>query len=150
MEEGRSRAAAVEEAQALGIAEADPTNDLDGWDAAVKGCALANALLDASIRPAQVRRRGIGEVSARGVRRALAAGFRTRLVARALRTRGRIQVSVAPERIPLGDPLSGSGPDAALVLVTDLMGEIGVFERGATVDQTAYALLSDLLEIARL
>ena len=56
-------------------------------------------------------------------------------------------MSVAPERIPLGDPLSGSGPDAALVLETDLMGEIGVFERGATVDQTAYALLSDLLEV---
>jgi homoserine dehydrogenase len=60
-----------------------------------------------------------------------------------------VRVSVAPERIPLGDPLSGSGPDAALVLTTDLMGEIGVIERGATVDQTAYALLSDLLEIAR-
>ncbi len=59
-------------------------------------------------------------------------------------------MSVAPERIPFGDPLSGSGPDAALVLETDLMGEIGVFERGATVDQTAYALLSDLLEIVRL
>ena len=56
-------------------------------------------------------------------------------------------MSVAPERIPFGDPLSGSGPDAALVLETDLMGEIGVFERGATVDQTAYALLSDLLEV---
>jgi homoserine dehydrogenase len=56
-------------------------------------------------------------------------------------------VSAATERIPLGDPLSGSGPDAALVLETDLMGEIGVFERGATVDQTAYALLSDLLEV---
>ena len=56
-------------------------------------------------------------------------------------------MSVAPERVSLGDPLSGSGPDAALVLETDLMGEIGVFERGATVDQTAYALLSDLLQI---
>jgi homoserine dehydrogenase len=58
-----------------------------------------------------------------------------------------VRVSVAPERVPFGDPLSGSGSDAALVLETDLMGEIGVFERGATVDQTAYALLSDLLEI---
>jgi homoserine dehydrogenase len=56
---------------------------------------------------------------------------------------------VRPERVPFGDPLSGSGPDAALVLATDLMGEIGVLERGASVDQTAYALLSDLLRIAR-
>ena len=58
-------------------------------------------------------------------------------------------MTVGPERIPLGDPLSGSGPDAALVLETDVMGEIGVFERGANVDQTAYALLSDLIEVVR-
>ena len=65
------------------------------------------------------------------------------------RTAGRVRVRVAPERLPLGDPLSGTGPDAALVLDTDLMGEVGVFERGATVDQTAYALLSDLFQVAR-
>jgi len=148
MEQGASRQAAVREAQALGIAEADPANDLDGWDAAVKGCALANALMGASLRPRLVRRRGIAGLSARAVQRALGAGFRTRLVVRGVRARGRVRVSVAPERIPLGDPLSGSGPDAALVLETDLMGEIGVFERGATVDQTAYGVLSDLLVIA--
>ncbi len=149
MEQGLSRDVAVAEAQALGIAEADPRNDLDGWDAAVKGCALANALMDASVRPRQVARRGISGVSAAAVRRALDSRFRTRLVVRGARLAGRVRVSVAPERLPLGDPLSGSGPDAALVLQTDLMGEIGVFERGATVDQTAYALLSDLLEITR-
>ena len=59
MEQGLGRDAAVREAQRLGIAEADPRNDLDGWDAAVKGCALANALMGASVRPQQVRRRGI-------------------------------------------------------------------------------------------
>jgi homoserine dehydrogenase len=149
MEQGRSRDAAVREAQRLGIAEADPRNDLDGWDAAFKGCALANALMGASVRPKQVRRLGIAGVSLAGVRRAFAAGFRTRLVVRGVRSGSRVRVSVAPERIPLGNPLSGSGPDAALVFETDLMGEIGVFERGATVDQTAYALLSDLLEIVR-
>jgi len=149
MERGLGRDAAVREAQRLGIAEVDPRNDLDGWDAAVKGCALANALMGASIRPKQVRRRGISDVSLYDVRRALRGGFRTRLVVRGVRAKGRVRVSVAPERIALGDPLSGSGPDAALVFQTDLMGEIGVFERGATVDQTAYALLSDLLEIVR-
>jgi homoserine dehydrogenase len=147
MEEGRSRAAAVREAQQLGIAEADPQNDLDGWDAAVKGCALANALMGASIRPRQVRRKGIAGLTARDARGALRKGTRLRLVVRGLRSRSGVRVTVQPERIPLGDPLSGSGPDAALVLQTDVMGEIGVFERGADVDQTAYALLSDLLEI---
>jgi len=149
MEEGRSLDAAVREAQKLGIAEADPANDLEGWDAAVKGCALANALMGASIRPPQVARRGIAGLTSRDARGALRRGQRIRLVVRGSRSQGRVHVSVRPERIPLGDPLSGSGPDAALVLQTDLMGEIGVFERGADVDQTAFALLSDLLEIVR-
>jgi homoserine dehydrogenase len=149
MESGLSFDRAVREAERLGIAEADPRNDLEGWDAAVKGCALANALMGASIRPAQVARRGIGRVTARDARGALRKGERIRLVVRGGAVRGRMRVRVGPERVPPGDPLSGSGPDAALVLQTDLMGEIGVFERGADVDQTAYALLSDLLEVVR-
>jgi homoserine dehydrogenase len=149
MEEGLTASAAVEEAQALGIAEADPGHDLEGWDAAVKGCAIANALMGASVRPSQVRRRGIAGLTGLDARRAVRAGTRLRLVVRGGRKGRRVLVRVAPERIPFGDPLSGSGPDAALVLETDLMGEIGVFERGATVDQTAYALLSDLLHVIR-
>jgi homoserine dehydrogenase len=149
MEEGQSARAAVREAQALGIAEADPRYDLEGWDAAVKGCALAAGLMNATVRPAQVRRRGIGRVTAREVRRALLSGARVRLVVRAERHHGRVRVAVSPERVPLGDPLGGTGPDAVLVLRTDLLGEIGVIERGATVDQTAYAALSDLLQVAR-
>ena len=147
MERGLSPRAALREAQWRGIAEADPRHDLDGWDAAVKGCALANALLGASVTPARVRRRGIAGITASDVRRALRAGKRLRLVVRGRRDGRRVTVRVGPERIPLGDPLSGSGPDAALVLETDVMGEIGVFERGATVDQTAYGLLSDLLAL---
>jgi homoserine dehydrogenase len=150
MEEGLTASAAVKEAQRLGIAEADPRNDLEGWDAAVKGCAIANGLMGASVRPPQVRRRGIAGLTGLDARRAVRAGTRLRLVVRGVRQGRRVRVSVAPERIPFGDPLSGSGPDAALVLETDLMGEIGVFERGATVDQTAYALLSDLLEIVHM
>jgi homoserine dehydrogenase len=149
MEKGVTAAAAVKEAQALGIAEADPSHDLEGWDAAVKGCAIANGLMGASVRPSQVQRRGIVGVSRGDARRAVRAGTRLRLVVRGLRQGRRVRVRVGPERIPLGDPLSGSGPDAALVLETDLMGEIGVLERGATVDQTAYALLSDLIQVVR-
>jgi homoserine dehydrogenase len=149
MEEGLTATAALKEAQALGIAEADSTNDLEGWDVAAKGCALANGLMGASVRPSQVRRRGITGLTTRDARDALRAGTRLRLVVRGVRQGRLVSVSVTPERIPLGDPLSGSGPDAALVLETDLMGEIGVFERGATVDQTAYALLSDLIQVVR-
>jgi homoserine dehydrogenase len=149
LEAGRTFREALSEAQAQGIAEADPSHDIEGWDAAVKGCALANALMDASVRPAQVRRRGIVGLGIRDVQRALRLGRRLRLVVRGRRDGARVRVSVGPEEVPLGDPLAVGGPDAVLLLDTDVMGEIGVVERGMALDQTTYALLSDLLRVAR-
>ena len=149
IEEGATASAAVREAQAMGIAEADPSHDLDGWDAAVKGCALASVLMGASIPPARVRRRGIRGLPASAVRAAAREGRHFRLVTRAERVRGGVRVSVGPQKLPAGDPLCGSGSDSALVLETDLMGEIAVLERGGTVEQTAYGLLSDLVTVAR-
>lgn len=149
MEEGLSAGAALAEAQALGIAEADARNDLDGWDSAVKGCALAAALMGATVLPGDASRRGMGKVTSREVRHALREGARVRLVVRGERRAGRVRVGVRPERVPLGDPLVGAGADNVLMIQTDLMGEIGIVERGSTVDQTAYGLLSDLLRVVR-
>ena len=147
MEAGSSAAEALREVQATGVAEADPTYDTEGWDAAVKGCALANALLGARLTPPQVRRRGIGSVTPARLRAAQRAGERIRLVVRGTRTARGVRVSVAPERLPLGDLLVTAGADGVLLLETDLMGEVGVWEGIAGVDQTAYALLSDLLTL---
>jgi homoserine dehydrogenase len=58
-----------------------------------------------------------------------------------------VRIRVRPEALALGDPLATGGPDSVLLLETDVMGEIGVIERGMSLDQTAYALLSDLLHI---
>ena len=149
IEQGATPSAAVREAQAMGIAEADPSHDLDGWDAAVKGCALASVLMGASIRPARVRRQGIRGLRASAVRGAAREGRHFRLVTRARRVKGAVRVSVGPEKLAASDPLCGSGSDSALVLETDLMGEIAVLERGGTVEQTAYGLLSDLVTVAR-
>ncbi len=149
MEDGLSAEEALREAQRLGIAEADPRLDVDGWDAAVKGCALAHALWGIRVAPRRVRRTGIGRLTRSDVRRAVLHGGRVRLVVRGTRVGRRARLGVRPERIPLGDPLAGVGGDSALVLTTDLAGEIAVVERGGTVDQTAYAILSDLLTIVR-
>jgi homoserine dehydrogenase len=149
IEEGARPAAALAEARALGIVEADPVHDLDGWDAAVKGCALANALMGARVVPSAVPRRGIRGLSPAAIRRAARQGARIRLVVRGARRGGRVSVRVGPERLRADDPLAGAGSDSALVLSTDLMGEIALVERGGTVDQTAYAILSDLLAVAR-
>jgi homoserine dehydrogenase len=149
IERGATPSAAIREAQALGIAEADPGHDLDGWDAAVKGCALASVLMGASVAPGRVRRRGIRGLPASAVRAAARGGRHFRLITRAERGRGGVRVSVGPEKLPAADPLCGSGSDSALVLETDLMGEIAVLERGGTVEQTAYGVLSDLVTVAR-
>jgi homoserine dehydrogenase len=148
VEDGASLPAALAEARAIGIVEADPAHDLDGWDAAVKGCALANALMGGRVAPSEVRRRGIRGLSAATVRQAARDGARIRLVVCGGRVGERLRVRVGPERLPAADPLAGSGSDSALVLETDLMGEIALVERGGTVDQTAYAILSDLLAVA--
>lgn len=149
MEAGRTALEALREAQAAGVAEADPRMDIDGWDAAVKGCALANALMGASVRPGQVRRKGIAGIDKAQVQDAVRADRRIRLVVRARRQGRGVRVSVAPEAIPVGDLLVSPGCDGVVVLETDLMREIGVWEGAGGIDQTAYALLSDLVAIAR-
>jgi homoserine dehydrogenase len=95
-----------------------------------------------------VSRRGVLGLSPARIRRDARRGVRWRLVTRGRRASGKVVVSVRPEPIPGGDPLGGEGADAALVLETDLAGELAIVERGGTVDQTAYALLSDLLALA--
>jgi homoserine dehydrogenase len=147
MEEGVSFDEALREAQASGVAEADPRNDIDGWDAAVKGCALANALMGGSVRPSGVERRGISGIGLGEVAAARSRGERIRLVVRGRREGRHVRVSVAPETVPLGDLLVSPGCDGVVVLETDLMREIGIWEGAGGVDQTTYALLADLLRI---
>ena len=147
MEAGATFAAALAEAQAAGVAEADPGNDVDGWDAAVKGCVLASALLGASVRPDQVARRGIGGLGAADLAAARAGGKVLRLIVRGVRDGRRVRVSVAPEALAQDDLLVSRGADGVLVLETDLMGEIGLWEGRGGVDQTAYAVHADLVAV---
>lgn len=147
MEQGVAFAAALAEAQAAGVAEADPTNDLEGWDAAVKGCVLANALMGAAVRPDAVRRTGITGIGAAAVQAARREGRRYRLVVRGRREGRKVVVSVAPEALPLDDLLVSRDADGVVVLETDLMQEVGIWEGRGGIDQTAYAVLSDLLRL---
>ena len=147
MEQGATRDEAIAEAQALGIVEADPRYDIDGWDAAVKGSVLSNAILERYIRPTEVRRRGVGNVTQADVLRAREKGRRIRLVTRGVVAGRGVRVSVAPEELALDDPLAVAGADAVLVLETELLGEIGILKGGGGVDQTAFGVLSDLLRL---
>jgi homoserine dehydrogenase len=150
MEQGRTFADALAEMQARGIAEADPELDVDGWDAAAKAAALANVLLGARLTPRTVKRQGITADTRRQALEARAAGQRLKLVARVDRNGRRITASVAPEALPEHDLLAGlDGQQNAIIFRTDLLDEIAVVQRGGGLTQTAYALVSDLVTIAR-
>lgn len=149
MEQGQPFDAALAEMQARGIAEANASLDVDGWDAAAKAAALANVLLGARITPRQVERRGIDSTTGLQARQARAAGRRLKLVARGEWIGRRVRASVLPEELPSDDLLAGvDGQQNALILRTDLLEEIAIVQRGGSLTQTAYALLSDLIAIA--
>jgi homoserine dehydrogenase len=136
--------------QARGIAEADPSLDIEGWDAAAKAAALANVLLGARLTPRTVERQGITPDTGRQALEARAAGRRVKLVARVDRVGRTIKASVAPEALPEDDLLAGlEGQQNAIIFRTDLLDEIAVVQRGGSLTHTAYALVSDLVTLAR-
>lgn len=150
MERGSDMHIALAEMQAKGIAEADPSHDLDGWDAAAKTAALVNALMNGEITPHDVARCGIRDIAQREIAEAVSLGRRIRLVASASRHEGRLDARVEPEMLDLDDPLAALGPsENALFLHTDLLGDIGIVQRTSSVTQTAYAILSDLTHISQ-
>ena len=151
LESGQAFDAALAEMQARGIAEADPSLDVDGWDAAAKTAALANVLMAARITPHDVQRTGLDAGTAAAAREALARGRRLKLVASASRRAdGTIEAAVAPRELPSGELLATLAGDAnALILHTDLLNDIAICQLSGNLTQTAYALLSDLVSIAR-
>ncbi len=151
LEHGDDFNAALARMQAEGIAEADPSLDVDGWDAAAKTSALANVFMEARITPHDVRRTGIGAQDGARARQAVSRGLRLKLVASAVRAAdGTIRASVEPLELAHDDLLAAlAGKANALVLRTDLLGEIAICQLDGSLTHTAYALLSDLVTIQR-
>ncbi len=150
MEAGKEFGAALAEMQAAGIAEADASLDVDGWDAAAKTAALVNVLMKGSITPHDVDRTGIGHLTGDQVRATLAGGSRWKLISSAGYRDGRLVAKVAAEPVASGQLLARlDGMQNALVLQTDLLGEIAVVQLDSGLTQTAYALLSDLVAVRR-
>ena len=150
MENGNSFDAAVQKAQALGIAETDPSADVDGWDAAVKVHVLATVLMGAQLRIEEIARESIRGISPEKVLAASAAGKRIRLVARAERRDGRVVASVSPEEIAPGDPLAAASPTGGIVhFELDTLRDLIVASDRQGPDTTAYGLLADLLTAVR-
>ena len=150
MEAGDEMDHAVAEMQVKGIAEADPSLDLEGWDAAAKAAALANVLLEGSLTPPHVARQGITGLTGHDVRQHVEQGRRLKLVAGGERDGDGVRAWVRVEALPASDPLAGlRGVENALYLRTDLLGEVGIVQRAGTLTQTAYAVVSDLARISQ-
>lgn len=149
IEKGRTLEEGVKHAQALGVAEADPTADLDGWDSAVKLAALVIVLMGVPLRLEQIRRTGIRELSVEKIRAARAAGMRYKLVCRAERRGGGaeipVQAIVQPELLPLSDPLANlEGTSSAIRFDLDVF-SLSLVEHNPGIEATAYGLLADFL-----
>lgn len=150
MDRGRSYADALKEAQRLEYAEADPTMDVEGWDAVAKIVILANTMMEANLKVMDVERTGITGHTLEDVERAKLAGTKIKLIAQAWRKGGVVKAKVSPERMPLTDFLAHvDGTLNALTFTTDGLGEVTIVGRGAGGIEAGHALLSDLIAINR-
>jgi homoserine dehydrogenase len=140
----------VDEARRLGIAEADASFDTEGWDSAAKTAALANVLMDARATPGDVDRKGIGKLTPERVQRMADNRKAVCLVSRATMTRQGVKLRVRAEVLDDTDILASvQGTSNLLLLHTDLMGTVGTVSISPGVEQTAYGVFSDLVDIAR-
>jgi homoserine dehydrogenase len=148
---GRTFDDALAQAQSDGFAEADPANDLDGWDAASKAAALANVAMDAGITPNDVERRRLRDVPLERIVQARMDGRRLRLVSSVRREpAGVVRAQLRAEELDVDHPLAAIGGESlGALLHTDLMADVLVSERFALVPQTAYGVYADLLHLCR-
>jgi homoserine dehydrogenase len=154
-ESGAGFEEALEEAQALGYAEADPSADVDGFDAAAKAAILAGLAFHTRVVAADVHREGISDVTAGDVASARDMGAVVKLLAIAERgpdTAGRdsVGVRVHPAMIPRSHPLASVGDAYNAVFVeADAAGQLMFYGRGAGGAPTASAVLGDIVAVAR-
>jgi homoserine dehydrogenase len=150
MESGRPYAEALAEAQAKGYAEADPTGDVEGYDAAGKLVVLAQVLMDAPIGMEDVEREGITQLTSDDICEANDAGEVWKLIAALEQTPEGVKAYVRPKRVPRTHPLASvRGAANAVTYSTRLLGDVTLIGPGAGRIETGYAILCDLLAIDR-
>jgi homoserine dehydrogenase len=150
MEEGMSYAEALAKAQELGYAEADPTGDVEGYDARGKVTILANVVMNTSLKISDVSCKGITQLTLEDLRKAKETGFRWKLIGSVKKTGDGVTAAVAPEMLPLSHPLAGvMGAVNAITFTTDLLKEVTVVGPGAGRIETGFSILTDLLSIHR-
>jgi len=147
MEAGRSFDEGVKTAQELGVAETDPSHDVDGWDSIMKVCAIARVILRAPLLPANVRREGIRGLDPATLQAARAEGKPYKLITRAvLNADGSVTASVRPEQVAWSDPLGGvRGTSLAIHFELDVIPGLTITSHRPNLQSTAYGLLADFI-----
>jgi homoserine dehydrogenase len=147
-ESGASFDDALREAQALGYAEPDPTNDVEAWDAAYKLAILASLAFGAPVMPDQIAREGITQVSQRDILYAAEMGYRIKLLAIARLVEGQVEARVHPALVHQGSMLASvNGSFNAVEITGDLIGTALFYGRGAGSEPTASAVIADLIAL---
>ncbi|MGO8946630.1 MAG: homoserine dehydrogenase [Ktedonobacterales bacterium] len=150
MELGETLESALGAAQRLGIAEANPASDLEGWDSAIKATILANVLMGASLRPADIERHGLGSEAMLERQRALLPGQTLKQVVDCRRQGDSVRGSVRLEALSADDLLAHlSGMETALLFHTDTMQDLTIIEGKGGPGQTAFGVIADLVLISQ-
>ena len=146
MENGLSFDESLKKAQALGIAETDATNDIDGWDAAAKTAALITVLMDVPVKLEDIHREGIRELTTNAVRNGRRDGWPFKLVCRAQRAGSGVKASVAPEKVLSSSPMGKvSGTSSYIYFETDIFPSLAITEENPGLYATAYGMLADFV-----
>lgn len=146
MEQGKTFEEAVTYAQEIGIAETDPSGDIDGWDAAVKVAALVTVIMGIPMKPQQVDRQGIRSLLKVDVQAAFQEGKRWKLICAASREGDQVTAFVRPELVSQSSPLyMVQGTTSIAQFETDVLGLLSIIEENPGPHTTAYGCLADFV-----
>lgn len=150
MEAGRSFTEGVKTAQELGVAETDPSHDVDGWDSVMKVCAISRVILKTPLAPGAVRREGIRSLDPAILQAARAEGRPYKLLTRAtVNNDGSVTATVWPEQIAINDPLGNvRGTSLAIHFELDTIPGLTIVSHRPNLQSTAYGLLADFISAA--
>ncbi len=147
---GLTMAEAVKEAQDAGYAEADPTDDIGGYDATYKLAILGSIAYEIKVHPDDIYREGIDGIEPVDFRYAGELGYAIKLIAHTQRHPGRVEARVHPAMVPLDHPLARvEGAENAVYVEGDLVGKVLLVGQGAGGRPTASAVVGDLVDLAR-
>lgn len=147
---GESLEQVMAEGRRRGFVEADPSLDIEGWDAAAKLTALMNVLMDAKMKPTDVERQGIEKITEQDLKNAFKNQQTIKLLCRGYMSEAGLRAVVEPVYLPIRELYAAIDETSSVIsLTTDLMGTLTVVEHNPEIEQTGFGIFSDLMTLAK-